>query len=72
DTITSDNFTFTILATRGRRITKVRVERVRQQEQPQPIRLLPSPSSNASNEKNKSDEQYTSDGERSHIESRGA
>jgi CBS domain containing-hemolysin-like protein len=72
DTITSDNFTFTILATRGRRITKVRVARVPELGQPQPIRLLPPASANTSNEKRKSDEQHVPEGERSHIESRGA
>jgi CBS domain containing-hemolysin-like protein len=68
DTLTYGDFTFTVLATRGRRITKVRVERVRKQEQQQsqPLRLLPNPSSNENARQN------DSGNERSHIEYRGA
>ena len=70
DTLTYGDFTFTVLATRGRRITKVRVERARKQEQQQsqPLRLVPNPSSN----ENKDTRQNDSGNEGSHIEYRGA
>ncbi|MDQ2905524.1 MAG: hemolysin family protein [Ktedonobacteraceae bacterium] len=44
DTITFEQVTFTVLATRGRRITKVRVERERQQpDEPKQIETRPEP-----------------------------
>ncbi len=70
DMITYGDLTFTVLATRGRRITKVRVVRKREQEQEQsqPLRLLPGSVNNENREGRQSD----SDDERSHIEYRGA
>ena len=70
DTITYGDLTFTVLSTRGRRITKVRVERThkQEQEQSQPLRLLPGAVNNEKREGRQSD----SDDERSHIEYRGA
>jgi CBS domain containing-hemolysin-like protein len=76
DTVTSNDLTFTILATRGRRITKVRVERTPALEPPEPIRLLPpSPAALTEQERKKEEEQErrpSSNQEPSHIESRGA
>jgi putative hemolysin len=44
DVVTSGAMTFTVLATRGRRITKIRVERASQEEEAAlPLRLLPAP-----------------------------
>src|SRR5438270_1345710 len=46
DTVTFDNMTFTVLATRGRRITKIRVERRSESFEPQEqstLLLLPAP-----------------------------
>jgi putative hemolysin len=72
DTVTSNDLTFTILATRGRRITKVRVERTPALEPSQPIRLLPSPASHLEQERKKDEGQPSSNQERPPIESRGA
>jgi magnesium and cobalt exporter, CNNM family len=68
DTITHADLTFTVLATRGRRITKVRVERARAQEPSPPLRLLPGLSTG----EKKDAEQPGTGEERSHIEYRGA
>jgi CBS domain containing-hemolysin-like protein len=44
DVVTSGDLTFTVLATRGRRITKIRVERASQEDEAtSPLRLLPAP-----------------------------
>jgi CBS domain containing-hemolysin-like protein len=44
DVVTSGDMTFTVLATRGRRITKIRVERASQEDEAaSPLRLLPAP-----------------------------
>jgi CBS domain containing-hemolysin-like protein len=44
DVVTSGDLTFTVLATRGRRITKIRVERAYQEDEAaSPLRLLPAP-----------------------------
>ncbi len=44
DIVTSEDTTFTVLATRGRRITKIRVERASQEDEAAaPLRLLPAP-----------------------------
>jgi CBS domain containing-hemolysin-like protein len=44
DVVTFDNMTFTVLATRGRRITKIRVEHASQEDEAAlPLRLLPAP-----------------------------
>ncbi|GHO91297.1 gliding motility protein GldE [Reticulibacter mediterranei] len=44
DVVTSDDMTFAVLATRGRRITKIRVERASQEDEAaSPLRLLPAP-----------------------------
>lgn len=76
DTVTSNDLTFTILATRGRRITKVRVERTPALEPPEPIRLLPpSPAALTEQERKKDEEQErrpSINQEHSQIESRGA
>ncbi|GAC1392458.1 MAG: hemolysin family protein [Ktedonobacteraceae bacterium] len=74
DTITYKNLKFTVLTTRGRRITKIRVERVQpaslQIEGPTDIRLLPSPEDR--DDKKRQDE-HTPQAERpSHYEYRGA
>jgi CBS domain containing-hemolysin-like protein len=70
DTITYNDLTFTILATRGRRITKVRVVRARKedQQQSQPLRLVPNPSTGTEGDNRQRD----SGDERSRIEYRGA
>jgi len=68
DTIAYENLTFTVLATRGRRITKIRVERKSEkaQERKSDLVLLPSPDEQA--------EEARHDGEKqsSHYEYRGA
>jgi CBS domain containing-hemolysin-like protein len=70
DTITYNDLTFTILTTRGRRITKVRVVRARKQDQQQsqPLHLVPNPSSGAEGDNRQRDP----GDEHSRIESRGA
>jgi putative hemolysin len=70
DTITVGELTFTVLATRGRRITKVRVERVQKKEptQSQPLRLVPGIGQN----NNRDNLPSSSDDDRSHVEYRGA
>jgi len=69
DTMTVGDLTFTVLVTRGRRITKVRVVRAHTQEatQSQPLRLLPAPGQSDIGKTTPS----TEDG-RSHVEYRGA
>ncbi len=71
DTITVGDLTFTVLATRGRRITKVRVERVQKKEptQSQPLRLV---QGTAQNNNNRDTPPSSPEDGRSHVEYRGA
>lgn len=72
DTITSGDLTFTVLATRGMRITKVRVERAQKKEtaQSQPLRLVQGMGQSRNQEK-ENPPASSGDGH-SHIEYRGA
>ncbi len=72
DTITVGDLTFTVLATRGRRITKVRVERNQKKEptQSQPLRLVQGTGQNNNNNRD-APPSPPEDG-RSHVEYRGA
>lgn len=72
DTVTYKDLKFTVLATRGRRINKIRVERIQatvlQIPGPTDIRLLPSPE-DRDDEKRQNEREQSSP---SHIEYRGA
>jgi len=72
DTVTYKDLKFTVLATRGRRINKIRVERIQatvlQIPGPADIRLLPSPE-DRDDEKRQNEREQSSP---SHIEYRGA
>src|SRR5579883_412583 len=72
DTIAYENLMFTVLATRGRRITKVRVERKSEkaQERKSDLVLLPSPAEQA--EESHHDGENKSAKQSSHFEYRGA
>ncbi len=74
DTISYQGLKFTVLATRGRRITKIRVEREQQStpqiEGPTDIRLLPSPRKH--DENSQRDDNNQSPDQPSHIEYRRA
>src|SRR5579884_686939 len=83
DTITFENLKFTVLATKGRRITKVRVQREQPQQQNPPLPppkqqsgklLLPAPDSNKTDSENReaSDGASPSQNGRSSYEYRGA
>ncbi len=75
DTVTYKDLKFTVLATRGRRINKIRVERIQavvpQIPGPAGIRLLPSPE-DQDNEKQQNERDQSSPTEPSHVEYRGA
>jgi CBS domain containing-hemolysin-like protein len=70
DTITFGDLTFTVMDTRGRRITKVRVERQRQQDpaKSQPLMLRPPDGT----KQEKQNQVPPSNGQDSHYEYRGA
>ncbi len=74
DSISYKDLKFTVLTTRGRRITKIRVERIQptvpQIEEPTDIRLLPSPED--SDNKKREDDNKVSSKQPSHYEYRGA
>ncbi|HZO72274.1 MAG TPA: hemolysin family protein [Ktedonobacteraceae bacterium] len=72
DTIAYENLTFTVLATRGRRITKIRVERKTEkaQERKSDLVLLPQPDEQA--EESRHDGENKSAKQSSHFEYRGA
>ncbi len=55
DTVTFENLTFTVLATRGRRITKIRVERQKPPVQGKDLLLLPLPSERGGNSQSNED-----------------
>jgi len=75
DTVTYKDLKFTVLATRGRRINKIRVERIQavvpQILGPAGIRLLPSPEDH-DDEKRQNERDQSSPTEPSHVEYRGA
>jgi putative hemolysin len=67
DTVTFEDLTFTVLATRGRRILKIRVERRVEQEEPG-VLLLPAPDEKkAQNSESKGEQEA-----KQQVESRGA
>ena len=75
DTISYKDLKFTVIATRGRRITKIRVERIQpltvpQLEGPTDIRLLPAPEDRDNT--GQQDESSASSKQPSHYEYRGA
>ncbi len=70
DTITFENLTFTVIDTRGRRITKVRVERKRDQDAAKSEPLMLRPPDSARQEKQDQTPPTTEQG--SHYEYRGA
>ena len=71
DTITFKNLTFTVLATRGRRIMKVRVERQQDASRPEPLMLRPVETAKNDGQDGK-DEPPSSNEQGSHYEYRGA
>ncbi len=75
DTITYKDLKFSVLATRGRRINKIRVERIQatvpQIPGPADIRLLPSPE-DRDNEKRQNEREQSSPTQPSQVEYRGA
>src|SRR2546421_3744677 len=71
DTITFKNLIFTVLATRGRRIMKVRVERQQDASRPEPLMLRPVETAKNDGQDGK-DEPPSSNEQGSHYEYRGA
>ncbi|TMD57296.1 MAG: HlyC/CorC family transporter [Chloroflexi bacterium] len=71
DTITFKNLTFTVLATRGRRIMKVRVERQQDASRPEPLMLRPVEMAKNDGQDGK-DEPPSANEQGSHYEYRGA
>src|SRR5437764_6785279 len=71
ETITFKNLTFTVLATRGRRIMKVRVERQQDTSRPEPLMLRPVETAKNDGQDGK-DEPPSSNEQGSHYEYRGA
>lgn len=70
DTISFENLTFTVLATRGRRITKIRVERAAAAvPEKTDVLMLPPP---PERDKRSQDEENSQPSEASHFEYRGA